>query len=96
MTPPDPTKAASRVSLLRRIRMGAGYLPGYGQHPGTSAVVLLTLLTGAAGSHAGWMGFIGGCTIGGSVYGPLWLYGCVGRANAYLRRTELDSRGREG
>lgn len=77
--------AGKRPGLFRRVRMGAGYLPGYGDHPGTSTVVFLTLLTGVAGAHAGWAGFAGGCALGAFVYGPLWICGCVGRANDYLR-----------
>lgn len=80
----DIPKLAVHPNVFRRIRMGAGYLPGYGDHPGTSTVVFLTLLTGAAGSHAGWIGFVGGCCLGALVYGPMWLAGCIGRANAYL------------
>ena len=71
--------------FFKRIRMGAGYLPGYGDHPGTETVVFLVLLTGAAGLHAGWIGFVGGCGLGLVVYGPMWVAGCVGRANDYLR-----------
>ena len=79
------SKLAERPSLIRRVHMGAGHLPGYGSHPGTETVIFLTLLTGAAGAQAGWIGFAVGCGLGLFIYGPMWLCGCVGRANAFLR-----------
>lgn len=78
------------VPLHRRIAMGAGYLDGYGEHPGTSFVIALTLLTGAAGAQAsGTVGFFGGLFAGAIFYGPMWLWGCVSRANGYLRRAAI-------
>jgi hypothetical protein len=73
------------MSVFRRVIMGAGYLPGYGAHPGTGAVVFLILLTGLAGSHQGLAGFVGGSLIGTAVYGPMWIAGCLSRAKSYLR-----------
>lgn len=88
----DPaTIDKGRPSLARRAIMGAGYLPGYGDHPGTGFCLMLTLLTGAAAAQTGgWIGFAVGTGIGALVYGSLWLCGCVGRANAYLRRNPHD------
>lgn len=75
------------VSLYRRFIMGAGYLEGYGEHPGTEICLVLCLMTGFAGASAGgWVGFIGGFVFGVLAYGSIWASGCVGRANAYLRR----------
>jgi len=84
----EPSKAAmERVSLFRRIIMGAGYLEGDGEHPGTGMCVMLCMMTAAAGaSGGGWIGFAGGLVIGALAYVPMWMIGCVGRADAYLRR----------
>lgn len=75
------------VGLYRRFVMGAGYLEGYGDHPGTEMCFILCLMTGLAGaSSGGWVGFITGFGFGVLAYGSLWASGCVGRANAYIRR----------
>ena len=80
-----------KVSLYRRFVMGAGYLEGYGEHPGTEMCVILCLITGIAGASAGrWLGFVSGLIVGVVVYGSLWASGAVSRADAYLRRQERE------
>lgn len=86
---------ARQVPLHRRIVMGAGYIDGYGEHPGTGLVVALILITALAGGASGGdIGFIGGAVIATLIYGPMWICGCVGRANAALKqhieRTERE------
>lgn len=88
---------ADRPSFLRKVRMGAGYLPGQGEHPGTGTVVFLTLLTGLAGAQSGGLvGFAVGCAIGSAVYGPMWIAGCIGRANSALRALSNSPEEKEG
>ena len=66
------------AKLFNDIRRGAGYLPGYGSHPGTPMMIGLIAIGAIAG---GWFGF------GASVlfYVPMWAYGCVERARDYDR-----------
>jgi len=79
--------AEQQFSLWKRMKMGAGYLEGYGEHPGTEMLFVLCLMTACAGaSGAGWLGFGGGLVIGLIFYVPIWLSGCVGRADAYLAK----------
>ena len=85
----EAASGADRVSLYRRVIMGAGYLEGYGEHPGTGLVVALILITALAGGASGGnAGFVGGGVIATLIYGPMCLCGCIGRANAALRAKE--------
>lgn len=87
----EAASGADRVPLYRRIIMGAGYLEGYGEHPGTALVAMLILMTALAGSSSGGIaGFVGGAVIATLFYGPMWICGCIGRANAALRAKEMN------
>jgi hypothetical protein len=75
------------MKLLKDIRQGAGYLEGFGDHPGTAVLVGFTLMGGVAGiANGGLYGFIGGALIAFCGLGPVWMAGCVGRARDYQRR----------
>lgn len=57
-------------SFLRRLWRGAGYVEGYGHHPGTWWLVFFMIL-GVAAAESWW----GGVCMA-VVFGPLWLVGC--------------------
>lgn len=79
------------MEILRKIRRGAGYLPGYGEHPGTPLLIMMVLMGILAGAGRGSIrAALGGGAVMLVVFGPLWCMGCVGRANAYDRRQERD------
>lgn len=64
--------------LFKDFVRGAGYLPGYGEHPGT--LLMLGLI--AIGAYVGsWVGFAGSILF----YVPIWAYGCIERARDYDR-----------
>lgn len=86
------------MRFFRQIIRGAGNLPGYGPHPGNDMVLIMMLMCGLAGAQkGGWAGFLGGAVIGAMFILPLWIYGCVSRANecdktqARLLKTIKDS-----
>lgn len=71
------------MRFIRQIIRGAGYLEGYGEHPGNSMVVIMLIVCGLAGAQRGsWAGFFGGTVIGSMFILPLWIHGCISRANA--------------
>lgn len=72
--------------VIARVRMGAGYLPGYGSHPGTGLCVAFIIAAGVAGTEQGFVGFVGGLFVGSLIFGPIWLAGCLGRADEYLAK----------
>jgi hypothetical protein len=64
--------------------MGAGYLEGYGHHPGTLVLLIYIVAAGLSGvQRGGWDGFIGGCAVGLICLGPFYLIGCYSRAKDY-------------
>lgn len=74
------------MKLLKDIIQGAGYLEGYGNHPGTDMLLIFTLMGALAGApRGGWTGALGGALAMIVFMGPLWCMGCVGRARDYQR-----------
>jgi hypothetical protein len=70
------------VRFFKQIWRGAGYLEGYGDHPGKDMVVMLILICGFAGiEKGGFYGFLGGMAIGAIFILPLFIVGCIDRAN---------------
>ena len=69
------------MRIIRQIIRGAGYLEGYGHHPGNSMLIIMIMACGAAGIKGGFAGFLGGMLLGAVFILPLWIIGCVGRAN---------------
>lgn len=77
------------MKLLRDIVQGAGYLEGYGDHPGTDLLLVFILMSGLAGAQRGGLvGFLGGAAIMALVMVPIWCIGCVGRARDYQARNK--------
>jgi len=76
------------MKLLKDIVQGAGYLEGYGHHPGTETMLFLIALCGLSGANGGIWGFIGGMIIGAIAIIPFWGVGCVSRARSYQRSVE--------
>lgn len=67
---------------IRQTIRGAGYLEGYGHHPGWAILGIIILASGLAGIEKGGLnGFIGGMIIGGICTLPMFIAGCIGRAN---------------
>ena len=76
-----------KMKTLKRIWRGAGYLEGYGYHPGTGTLLITSFMCGIAGAQRGGLaGFIGGFVVGLCVMGLAWIVGCHERARNY----ELD------
>ena len=77
------------MKLLKDIRQGAGYLEGFGDHPGTGFMVVSVIAGGVLGARdAGWYGLLGGVALMFCTVGAAWMAGCVGRAREYQRREE--------
>ena len=67
--------------FFRHIIRGAGYLEGYGHHPGTGMFFIFVLLGGLAGAQKGSLsGFVGGCIIAFVFTAPLYIHGCIERS----------------
>lgn len=74
------------MKLLKDIIQGAGYLEGYGHHPGNETIVFLIVLCGLSGIQKGGItGFIIGGILGAVAFLPAWCAGSVSRARAYQR-----------
>lgn len=68
---------------IKQAIRGAGYLEGYGEHPGRDIVVVMILVCGLAGAQRGsWAGFFGGAVFGAMMILPFFIGGCISRANA--------------
>lgn len=71
------------MKFLKQIWRGAGYLEGFGDHPGKDMVVVGILMCGLAGAQRGsWAGFFGGMAFGAVMILPFFFIGCISRANA--------------
>lgn len=77
------------IKFFKRAWAGAGYLEGYGNHPGTGVVIVMILCTGAAAAQKGGLsGFIAGLAIGAVAFLPFYIMGCVSRAKSYEEDVE--------
>ena len=74
------------IKFIKDAWRGAGYLEGYGDHPGTGMLIVFILMGGITGMQRGGLwGFLDGCLIMVLCFGPLWIAGCIGRARSYDR-----------
>ena len=64
---------------------GAGYLEGYGEHPGTLWMLYFILIGGLSAARDGFQGFLLGAAFSALITVPVWLVGCVSRARAYQK-----------
>lgn len=77
------------MKLFKRIWRGAGYLEGYGHHPGWATLGIFVLAAGLAGIRQGGLdGFVGGCVIGLVSLAPFFMMGCYSRAVDYEQDVE--------
>lgn len=70
------------MRILRSIKRGMGYVPGYGEHPGTPILIFFTVLGGLGGGmeHGIWGMIVGAATFLG-VMGIPYLIGAYERGN---------------
>lgn len=69
------------MNIFRHIIRGAGYLEGYGHHPGTGMLLLFIFIGGIAGAErGGWAGFFGGMAFSSVFFLPLYIWGCIDRS----------------
>lgn len=67
---------------IRQAIRGAGYLEGYGHHPGWSTLGIFIVVAGLAGIDKGGLrGFFGGMFIAAICILPMFIAGCISRAN---------------
>lgn len=76
------------VKTIKRIVMGAGYLEGFGTHPGNTAMVCAILGGALAGHRGGVWGILGGAVFTAVCLLPFWMKGCYDRAVLYERNVE--------
>lgn len=77
------------MNLIRDVVQGAGYLEGYGDHPGTPIMLGFILAGGVVGLERGGVyGFLAGAFAMVVGVGPFWMMGCVDRARGYQRRNK--------
>ena len=72
--------------FFQDIFLGAKDLPGYGNHPGTSILILITLLCGWAGylrPDGNWITALIAATGGCLIMLPVWILESVDRARSY-------------
>lgn len=75
--------------FFKRAWMGAGYLEGYGHHPGWSTIAIYIVASGFAGTGKGGVrGFFGGAAIAAAMIAPIFILGCVSRAKDYENDVE--------
>lgn len=84
------------LKTLRRIKIGAGYLDGYGEHPGTVVMIALIAACTLAGTGNVNMGPLPGAILGFcvslAIFLPMWIVGCIDRAKDYERDQEALER----
>ncbi len=77
------------VKFFKRAWAGAGYLEGFGHHPGWPVLGLFILGAGIAGVQRGGLtGFVGGAVISACALVPFFIAGCVSRAREYEKAVE--------
>lgn len=70
------------MKFIRQVYRGAGYLEGYGHHPGWSTFLMFIFIAGLAGIDKGGIrGFFGGMFVALIFMLPLFISGCISRAN---------------
>ena len=78
------TTQKHNMNLFKDIYRGAGYIKGYGHHPGNSIVLTSILLGALVGAQTDtWDGVIGGAFLVAVVVVPIWALTCVCRARTY-------------
>lgn len=74
------------MKLLKHCIRGCRDLPGYGPHPGTAILFVITLVGGIAGVDKGGLnGFIFGSLFAFLMTAPLYLHGAYERSKLYER-----------
>ena len=73
-------------TVFKQICKGAGYLHGYGDHPGTPLLVLMTCEGAVAGMNQGFRAIVLGAVVMFIPFFIMWCIGCVARANEYDRK----------
>jgi hypothetical protein len=76
------------LKFFRHVRRGAGYLEGYGEHPGTLYLFAFILMGGLAGARGGIWGFLGGAAPMALFMVPIYISGCVSRSKLADRDQE--------
>lgn len=77
------------IKFFRDVWRGAGYLEGYGHHPGNGTLLFMIGLCGLAGvERGGWTGFFLGAAFGAVGMGIPYVIGCRDRARDYDRDVE--------
>lgn len=77
------------MKFFKRIWRGAGYLEGYGHHPGWSVIAIYMIAAGMAGAaRGGWNGFVGGGLFMLACISPIFFAGCYSRARDYEQDVE--------
>ena len=75
-------KKLNNMRFFKQIWRGAGYLEGYGHHPGWSTISIIVLVGGLSGiEKGGYIGFIGGAGFSLICILPFFAAGCISRAN---------------
>jgi hypothetical protein len=75
---------------------GCGYVEGYGEHPGTIALLAFALMGAAAGARTGWRGAVFGAVAMLAVFGPMYLSGAYERSRDSERDAQRRSEGPPG
>ena len=76
------------MNLFKDIYRGAGYIKGYGYHPGNSKVLAFILLGALVGAQTDtWDGVIGGAFLVAVIVVPIWALTCVCRARTYQQNS---------
>lgn len=74
------------IRSLRHVIRGCGFVPGYGNHPGTATLGLFVAMGGGVGASRGDLGIaLGGALLMLVVFGPMYLYGAYDRSRSAER-----------
>ena len=68
------------MKTLKHIWRGCGYLPDYGDHPGTPVLFLLIVLGVLVGASNGFYGAVMGAGVMALIFGPVYLIGAYQRS----------------
>ena len=74
-------------TVLRRIVLGARWSDEVGSHPGTTSLIMFTIIGAIAGADRGhWTGPVLGSAFMLAGCGSLWIHGCY-RRGVYVERS---------